>query len=600
MREINNLEKIRHSLAHLLAMAVLEKFPQAKLGIGPTIENGFYYDFALPAEALAEAGLPDLEKRMRELIKKDIKFEREEITKKEAEKIFKDQPFKLELIKEIVEGRKSKVVTIYKSGDFIDLCAGPHVKTTLRINSGQAKETCPVASKRSEDCYGINLDAFKLTKIAGAYWKGSEKNPMLTRIYGLAFANKKELEDYLKILEEAEKRDHRKLGRELDLFSFHDEGLGFPFWHQKGMILYNELENFIREENKKRGYGEVSTPPILKKDLWVLSGHWDKFREAMYFTEIDKEEFAVKPMNCPGGLLIYKEKMHSYKDLPVRSAEFGLVHRHELSGVLHGLFRVRSFTQDDAHVFCAADQLNYEIIQMVEYALDIYKVFGFNEYEIFIATRPEKYIGGDKVWDKATKSLEQALKSKKIKYGIKEGEGAFYGPKIEFNIKDAIGRNWQLGTIQVDFSMPQRFGAFYIDKNSKKQTPIMIHRAILGSMERFVGILLEHYAGVLPAWLSPVQTVIIPVGEKFNDYGEKVLEEIKDSGIRAEIDKTNETLGKRIRASELQKIPYILVVGEKEIKGKIVNVRHYCHGQIGEFKVDDFTKEVKKEIKEKK
>jgi threonyl-tRNA synthetase len=538
------MQEIRHSLSHLLAMAVLEKFPRAKLGIGPAIENGFYYDFG--DISLSPEDLPKLEKRMVELIKENIKFEREEISIDKAKKFFDDQPFKIELIKELKERP-----VIYKSGNFNDLCAGPHIKSTKEINS----------------------EAFKLTKIAGAYWRSDEKNQMLTRIYGIAFETKKELDDYLKLLEEAEKRDHRKIGKELDLFSFHEEGAGFPFWHPKGMIIYNELVNFISKENEKRGYGEVKTPPILRKNLWITSGHWEKFKENMYFTEIEGEEFAIKPMNCPGGLLIYKENLHSYRDLPLRYSEFGLVHRHELSGVLHGLFRVRSFTQDDAHVFCVAEQLNNEIVQMVDYALDVYETFGFDKYEIFIATKPEKYIGNDDVWEKATDALEESLKSKKIKYGIKEGEGAFYGPKIEFNIKDALGRNWQLGTIQVDFSMPSRFDAFYIDKEGKKQNPVMVHRAILGSLERFIGILIEHYTGALPVWLSPVQIKIIPVSEKFNDYGEKVLTGLKKNNIRAEIDNNNETLGKRIRTAELQKIPYILVVGEKEEKSGSVAVR---------------------------
>jgi threonyl-tRNA synthetase len=572
---MTKIEEIRHSLAHLLAMAVLERFPKAKLGIGPTIENGFYYDFALPAKALVEAGLPDLEKRMRELLKKGIKFEREEISKKEAEKIFsakggsasggKNQPFKLELLNELKEKP-----AIYKSGNFIDLCAGPHVKSTKEINP----------------------EAFKLIKIAGAYWRGDEKNPMLTRIYGIAFNTQKELESYFKLLEEAKKRDHRKIGKELDLFSFHEEGAGFPFWHPKGIIIYNELINFISKENEKRGYGEVKTPPILNKNLWVTSGHWEKFKENMYFTKIEGQNFAIKPMNCPGGLLIYKEKMRSYRDLPVRFSEFGLVHRHELSGVLHGLFRVRSFTQDDAHVYCAPEQLNDEIVSTVDYAIDIYKKFGFDDYEIFIATRPDKFIGDEKVWEKATKALEESLKKKKIKYQIKEGEGAFYGPKIEFDIKDALARNWQLGTIQVDFSMPERFDAFYIDEKGNKQTPVMIHRAILGSLERFIGILLEHYNGTLPVWLSPVQAKIIPISEKFNDYGEKVLEKLKENDIRAEINKTNETLNKRIRNAELQKIPYILVVGEKEEKSGSVAVRTR-KGNEGAMKLEKFLGKIK-------
>ena len=563
---MQKIENIRHSLAHLLAMAVLEKFPEAKLGIGPIIENGFYYDFG--DISISPKDLPKLEKKIKDLIKKDIKFEKEEVDAKKAKDTFTNQPYKIELINELKEKP-----TIYKSGNFTDLCAGPHVKSTKEINP----------------------DAFKLTKIAGAYWRGSEKNPMLTRIYGLAFETKKELGEYLKILEEAEKRDHRKIGKELDLFSFHEEGPGFPFWHPKGTILYNQLEDYIRKENEKRGYNEIMTPIILNKKLWETSGHWEKFKEDMYFCEIDKQEFAIKPMNCPGGLLIYKEDMRSYKDLPMRFSEFGLVHRHELSGVLHGLFRVRSFIQDDAHSFCAPNQLNEEIIGMVDYAIDVYRKFGFDKYEIFIATRPEKYIGEEKVWERATDSLKNALNQKKINYKIKEGEGAFYGPKIEFNIEDAINRNWQLGTIQVDFSMPQRFEAFYIDDKGKKQTPVMIHRAILGSLERFIGILIEHYAGAFPFWLSPVQTQIIPVSEKFNDYGEKVLNELKENNIRAEIDKNNETLGKRIRNAEMQKIPYILVVGEKEKNDKTVTVRERNKEKQETAKLDEFIKKIKKE-----
>ncbi|MEW5907995.1 MAG: threonine--tRNA ligase [Patescibacteria group bacterium] len=565
------IEKIRHSLAHLLAMVVLEKFPKAKLGIGPIIENGFYYDFN--RINISPEDLPKLEKRMKELVKKDIKFEREEISKKEVEKIFQEQPFKFELINEL----KEKPV-IYKSGNFIDLCAGPHVKSTKEINP----------------------DAFKLTKIAGAYWRGNEKNPMLTRIYGVAFETKKELDNYLKFVEEAEKRDHRKIGKDLDLFSFHEEGPGFPFWHPKGVIIFQELVNFVRKENRKRGYEEVITPPILNKKLWLTSGHWEKFKESMYFTEIERQEFAVKPMNCPGGLLIYKEKMYSYRDLPVRFAEFGLVHRHELSGVLHGLFRVRSFTQDDAHVFCTPEQLENEIISMVDYAFDIYKTFGFDDYEIFIATRPGKYIGDEKIWEKATKALEGALKSKKIKYAIKEGEGAFYGPKIEFDIKDALGRDWQLGTIQVDFSMPERFGAFYIDKNGKKQTPVMIHRAILGSLERFIGILIEHYNGALPFWLSPIQIAIVPISEKYNTYAKKVYSRLLESNISVLISDEPETLNKRIRNAELQKIPYILVVGEKEEKSNSVAVRSREKGDIGGMSLEKFLEKIKEEIEEKK
>ncbi len=574
---MEEVEKIRHSLAHLLAMAVKEKHPEVKFGIGPVIENGFYYDFDFSGTGHSPSDdcLSKLENFVRELIKQDIKFERQEISADEAREIFNGQPYKLELIDEIEEAGEK--ISIYRSGNFVDLCAGPHVEST--------KEISP--------------DAFKLAKIAGAYWRGDEKNKMLTRIYGVAFGSKKELDEHLKMLEEAEKRDHRKLGKELDLFSFHEEGPGFPFWHPNGVIIYNELENFIREENEKREYREVKTPIILNKKLWETSGHWEKFKENMYFTEIDKKEFAVKPMNCPGGMLIYKSKLRSYRDLPVRYAEFGLVHRHELSGVLHGLFRVRAFIQDDAHSYCAPEQLQEEIVSMVEYAIDTYKVFGFNDYEIFIATRPEKYIGDEKVWEKATEALENALNSKRLEYKIKEGEGAFYGPKIEFNVKDAIGRNWQLGTIQVDFSMPERFGAFYVDDKGEKKTPVMVHRAILGSLERFIGVLIEHYAGALPVWLSPVQTMIIPVGEKFNDYGEKVLRELKNAGIRAKIDESDETLGKRIRAAELQKIPYVLIVGEKEEKSGSVAVRSR-KGDEGAIKIEKFLENIKKEIFGKK
>ncbi|PJE73624.1 MAG: threonine--tRNA ligase [Candidatus Terrybacteria bacterium CG10_big_fil_rev_8_21_14_0_10_41_10] len=576
MKSKNNelVENIRHSLAHIMAAAITSKHPEVKLGIGPTIENGFYYDFDFSAEEHlpSEDKLPKLENFMHELIKQNIKFEREEITAAEARKIFANQPYKLELINKLEQAGEK--ISIYKSGNFTDLCAGPHVASTKEIDP----------------------ESFKLTKIAGAYWRGDEKNKMLTRIYGIAFETKKELDDHLTKLEEAEKRDHRKLGKELDLFSFHQEGPGFPFWHPKGTVLYNELKNFIRKENEKRGYGEVMTPIMLKKDLWVTSGHWDKFRDNMYFSKIDEEEIAVKPMNCPGGMLIYKDSMRSYRDLPLRYSEFGLVHRHELSGVLHGLLRVRAFTQDDAHSYCAQEQLNSEIINMVDYAIDIYKTFGFDEYEIFIATKPEKHIGENDVWELATNALTQSLKEKNLEYHIKEGEGAFYGPKIEFNIKDAIGRNWQMGTIQVDLSMPTRFGAEYTDNDGSKKTPVMVHRAILGSLERFIGVLIEHYAGAFPLWLSPTQVKIIPVGEKFNAYGEKILSALKENEIRVEIDSNNESLGKRIRAAKTQKIPYILVVGEKEQESESVAVNARDNKKQETLLFSDFITKIKKEM----
>ncbi len=577
MKSDAKLNNIRHSLAHLLAMAVLEEDDKAKLAIGPTIQDGFYYDFEFNGDyKISHEHLKELEKKIKHYIKQNIEFKHFELSPAEAKEKFKDEPYKLELIDEIV--KRGEKLSFYQSGDFVDLCGGGHITSTKEIDP----------------------NAFKLTKIAGAYWRGDEKNKMLTRIYGVAFENKEKLDEYLRMQEEAEKRDHRKLGKELDLFSFHKEGHGFPFWHPRGTIIYNELKNFLRKENEKRGYGEVMTPIMLNKDLWITSGHWDKFRDDMYFSKIDEDEMAIKPMNCPGGVLIYKEDMHSYRDLPLRYSEFGLVHRHELSGVLHGLLRARAFTQDDAHSYCAEEQLNDEIIGMVDYALDVYKAFGFNDYEIFIATQPEKHIGENNVWEFATNALKKSLEEKGLEYGVKEGEGAFYGPKIEFNIKDAIGRNWQMGTIQVDLSMPGRFNAEYTDKDGNKKTPVMVHRAILGSFERFIGVLIEHYSGAFPVWLSPVQTIVIPVGDKFNNYGEKVLAELKNAGIRAEIDKTNETLGKKIRANKTKKIPYLLVVGEKEKEENTVSVNARDKEKQETLSVEQFAQLVQKEIADKK
>jgi threonyl-tRNA synthetase len=548
-------------------MAVVENDPKAKLAIGPTIENGFYYDFEL-SEHIGVEDLPKLEKKIKHYIKQNLEF------KKLEDVELKDQPYKDELIKELKE--KGETLSYYQSGDFIDLCSGPHITSTNEIDP----------------------KAFKLTKIAGAYWRGDEKNTMLTRIYGVAFENKEKLDEYLKMQEEAAKRDHRKLGKELDLFSFHKEGPGFPFWHPKGTILYNELKEFVKKENEKRGYGEVMTPIMLSKDLWVTSGHWDKFRDDMYFSKIDNEEMAVKPMSCPGGVLIYKEGMHSYRDLPLRYSEFGLVHRHELSGVLHGLLRVRSFTQDDAHSYCTEEQLNDEIIGMVDYALDIYKTFGFDDYEIFIATQPDKHIGEDDVWELATNALTESLKEKGLEYKIKEGEGAFYGPKIEFNIKDAIGRNWQMGTVQVDLSMPGRFNAEYTDKDGNKKTPVMIHRAILGSFERFIGVLIEHFAGAFPLWLSPVQVKILPITDVHKDYAKEVFEKLKENDIRVELDDDNETLGKKIRQGKMEKVPYLLVIGDKEVEGKDVTVEGRKDYK-DTMNVDELIEKLKKEIEEK-
>lgn len=574
----NNLETVRHSLSHIMAAAVLELWPNTKFAIGPAIENGFYYDIDFGEEKINDNDLASIEKKMNHFIKQNVKFEKSELKVEEAIKKEKTnkQVYKVELIEDLKkEGEKN--VSFYKLGKFEDLCRGPHIESSGKIAKG----------------------SFKLTKLAGAYWRGDEKNKMLTRIYGVAFESKEKLEEYLKMMEEAEKRDHRKIGKEMDLFSFHEEGTGFPFWHPKGMIFYNELKEFIKKENKKRGYGEVQTPIILNKSLWLTSGHWEKFKENMYFTEIDGLEHSIKPMNCPGGLLIYKESSHSYRELPIRYAEFGMVHRHELSGVLHGLFRVRAFTQDDAHSFCTSDQLNNEIIEMVDYAMDVYKTFGFNDYEIFIATRPEKYIGDEKVWEKATKALSDALKNKKLDYKIKQGEGAFYGPKIEFNVKDAIGRNWQLGTIQVDFSMPERFGTYYINDEGDKKTPVMVHRAILGSLERFIGVLIEHYAGIFPVWLSPIQVKIISVGEGHIKHCGKLFQEFRDAGIRTEVDDHDETVGNKIRKAVGEKVPYLLVIGDKEIQSDNLAVRDRGSRETREISKNNFIKEINEKIRKR-
>lgn len=568
------MEALRHSLSHVL-MQALENLYKAVPGVGPAIENGFYHDFDAEHQVVIE-DLPKIEEEMIKIIKENNKIEKKEMAIDEGIKFLKEKGYNYtaELAKDLKDAGEKKI-SFYEQGNFVNMCKGPHLDSTGLIN----------------------FKAFKLTKVAGAYWKGSEKNKMIQRIYGIAFADPKELKKYLLMLEEAEKRDHRKLGRELDIFSLHEEGPGFPFWHPKGTILYNELESFIRKENFKRGYNEIKTPIILNKKLWVTSGHWDKFKENMYFTEIDNSEYAVKPMSCPGGLLIYNEGRHSYRELPIRNAEFGLVHRHELSGVLHGLFRVRAFTQDDAHSFCLVDQLNNEIIDMVDYAIDIYSKFGFKEYEIFIATRPEKYIGTDSEWDSATGALEKALEKKKLAYKIKEGEGAFYGPKIEFNIKDSIGRNWQCGTIQVDFSMPKRFDAIYIDKDGKEKTPVMIHRAILGSLERFLGILIEHCAGAFPVWLSPAQVKIIAVGAGHIEYSKKLAEEFLRDGIRVEVDSSDETVGNKIRKAVQEKVPYMLVIGDKETGSDKLNVRDRGSRETREIKKEDFIKEVLDKIK---
>ena len=570
-----NIETIRHSLSHILAAAVLEMFPEAKLGIGPAIEDGFYYDFDLPRTLIPE-DLPLLEEKMRKIIKSDAKFEKSEIPSNkvplrqgsagQAIKQFNNQPYKKELIKDL----GSDTVTIYKLGDFIDLCKGPHVDSTADLKNV----------------------GWKLDKIAGAYWKGSEKNKMLQRIYGLAFENPESMKKYEKIIQDAKKRDHRKLGEELDLFSFHQEGPGFPFWHPKGLILWNILLDWWRSEHHNADYQEIKTPIILSRELWEKSGHWDHYKDNMYFTKIDDRDFAVKPMNCPGGILYYKEKLHSYREFPLRIAEVGLVHRHELPGVLHGLLRVRAFHQDDAHIFCTENQIEPEVNDIIDLTDKIYSRLGL-KYHIELSTRPEKgSIGTDAMWQKAEKSLKNVLEKRKINYKLNPGDGAFYGPKIDFHIEDAIGRTWQLGTIQLDFAMPERFDLNYIDDNGKEKRPVMIHRVIFGAIERFIGILIEHFAGAFPVWLAPIQVIILPISDKHLDYAQEVIAELKNKEIRAEIDHRSESVGRKIRDAELQKIPYMLIVGDKEITAKKVAVRKFGKGDRGQFSLDKIIKEI--------
>lgn len=558
---------LRHSAAHVLAQAVTELYPGVKLGIGPAIEDGFYYDFDWP-DGFAPEDLEKIEERMRQIVDADEKFECQEISKEEAERIFADQPYKLELIKEI----EGPTVTIYRNGSFTDLCRGPHVASTGKIK------------------------AFKLLSVAGAYWRGDSRNRMLQRIYGTAFASKDELDDYLARLEEARKRDHRKIGKDLDLFSFHEEGPGFPFWHPKGTVVYNQIVDFWRREHIKRGYLEVRTPMILNESLWHRSGHWETYRENMYFVEIDGQMYAVKPMNCPGAILIYKEALRSYRDLPLRFAELGLVHRHELSGVLTGLFRVRSFTIDDGHIFCRPEQIQSEIAGVIDLIQTTYAKYGFKNYHIELSTRPAKSIGTDEMWETAESSLHDALKSRGIDYQVNPGDGAFYGPKIDFHVKDSMGRSWQLGTIQLDFSMPERFELEYIGEDGKPHRPVMIHRAALGAIERFMGVLIEEYAGAFPLWLAPVQVVILPIADRHNGYAESVGERLRAMDLRVQVDARNEKTGFKIREAQMQKIPYMLIIGDREVETESVAVRQREAGDLGPMPLDDFIARLKSEL----
>lgn len=573
----NNIEILRHSTSHVLASAVLEMFPEAKFGVGPAIENGFYYDFDLPRTLIPE-DLPLLEEKMKEIIKKDFPFERAEISIKEAGEKFSKlgQTYKLELINDLKEDGKEKV-SIYKTGNFVDLCSGPHIESTEEINP----------------------TAFTLTKVSGAYWKGDEKNKQLQRIYGVVFESGEELQNYFKILGEAMDRDHKKLGRELDLFSFHSEAPGSAFWHPKGMVIWNELEKFGKSIRKKYTYQEIQTPILAKNNLWITSGHWDHYKDSMFAFDVEKEIYCLKPMDCPFNIKIYQTQQRSYKELPIRYTEIGRIIRNEKSGELNGLLRVRHLTQDDSHVFLMKNQVEEEIVTLLKMTKEYYQTFGINP-EFFLSTRPEDFMGEIKDWDVAEKDLKSALEKEKVKFEIKEKDGAFYGPKIDIDIKDALGRRWQLATIQLDFQLPQRFELEYVDSDGKKKTPVMIHAAIFGSFERFIGILLEHFGGAFPLWLSPVQATIIPISEKFSQYAKEIQEKLLEKNIRVEMNDKAESLGKRISETEKQKIPYILVVGEKEMKDGTVNVRTHGEKQQNVFSVDEFVEKVEKEVNEKK
>lgn len=560
-----------HSTSHIMAQAVKRLFPEAKLGVGPAIEEGFYYDFDLP-QTLSDADLPRIEEEMRCIIAEDIPFRRREITKAEAQKLFAErgERYKLEILDEIDD----TTVSVYEQGEFVDLCRGPHVPRTSYIK------------------------AFKLLSVSGAHWRGKEGNPMLQRIYGISFDSEEKLKLYLERLEEAKRRDHRRLGRDLDLFSLHEEGPGFPFFHPKGMVIINTLLDLWRQEHQKRGYQEIRTPIILERSLWERSGHWDHYRENMYFTKIDEREFAIKPMNCPGGILVFQSRLRSYRELPLRLAELGIVHRHELSGVLHGLMRVRSFTQDDAHIYMEPHQVKQEIIGVIDLALYFYRLFRF-DYEVELSTRPEKSIGSDEMWEMATRALREALEEVQIPYTVNEGEGAFYGPKIDFHLRDCLGRRWQCGTIQLDFAMPEKFDLVYIGEDGARHRPVMLHRTILGSIERFFGILIEHFAGAFPVWLSPVQVVVLPVAERHIPYAREVEAFLAERHIRVQCDEENATLGAKIRKAELEKIPYILVVGDKEVTNRQVSVRRRREGNLGAMELASFLERILREITEK-
>lgn len=568
-KDKEGIETFRHSTAHLLAHAVVELFPDAKPTIGPAVEEGFYYDFGI-AHHFTPEDLLKIEQRMKEIADKDFKIERIELNEHEAKKMFKDNKFKLELIQEFIDD--GQPLSAYRQGDFVDLCRGPHIP-----NTGKMK-------------------GLKLTKISSAYWKGDSSNEQLQRIYGISFPEKSMLESHLKLIEEAEKRDHRKIGKELEWYNFFEESPGSPFFYPKGTIIYNQLLNFIREEYRKRGYDEVITPLLYDKSLWTTSGHWEHYKQNMFVLDVEGKEFSLKPMNCPSHLLIYKSKSRSYRELPLRIADFAPLHRNELSGVLAGLTRVRKMSQDDAHIFLAPEQIEEEIFRVLDFIKFIFnETFDF-EYKVELSTRPEKFMGEIDTWAKAEQSLKNSLENKEIKYEIKQGEGAFYGPKIDFHIRDAIGRSWQLSTIQLDFQLPQRFDATYIGADNSKHPVVMIHRALLGSLERFIGILVEHYAGKLPLWLAPVQIKILTVSERFDGYAKDIKEKFEKNNFRVELDSRTESVSYKVREAQANKIPFILTVGEKEEKNKTIAIRTMDNKVYFDFNVDEFIKKVSENI----
>jgi len=573
-KDEEGLEVIRHSTAHLLAQAVKELFPDAQVTIGPVIENGFYYDFAYERPFTPE-DLKAIEKKMQQLVADNLEIKRSVMSRDEAVKFFKDlgEQYKAEIIESIPANED---LSLYSQGNFTDLCRGPHVPSTGK------------------------LKAFKLMKIAGAYWRGDSSNEMLQRIYGTAWTDKKALKDYLHRLEEAEKRDHRKLGKALDLFHSQEEAPGMVFWHDKGWTIYQQVEQYIRDKLRLNGYGEVKTPQVVDRSLWEKSGHWDKFGDMIFTTHSESRDYAIKPMNCPCHIQIYNQGLKSYRDLPIRMAEFGSCHRNEPSGTLHGLMRVRNFVQDDAHIFCTEDQIQDEVSAFIDLLFEVYRDFGFENVIVKLSTRPENRVGEDAVWDKAEKALEEALNAKKLDWELQPGEGAFYGPKIEFSLKDCLDRVWQCGTIQVDFSMPGRLDATYIAEDGTRQTPVMLHRAILGSLERFIGILIEHHAGTFPLWLAPVQIAVMNIADRQAEYCQKICEELEKQGFRVKIDLRNEKIGFKIREHSMQRVPYLLIIGDKELEDGTIAVRSQKGENLGAMAIEDFTERLRKEIEERK